>query len=98
MKMIRVADGMLCFGIAVFFGVAIFQDFFLVSVAVTDITYPAYKDIINGTTFKVQVMPDVCTTSTDEGVASTCQCFRSAGKDSTKAYDCIASHRGLPST
>jgi hypothetical protein len=98
MKMIRVADGMLCFGIAVFFGVAIFQDFFLVSVAVTDITYPAYKDIINGTTFKVQVMPDVCSTSTDAGVASTCQCFRSAGKDSTKAYDCIASHRGLPST
>ena len=98
MKLVRVMDGMLCFAISVFFGVAIFQDFFLASVVVTDITYPAYKSIINGTTFAVQVTPDVCRTSTDASVTETCQCFISAGKDATKAYECIGSHGGLPST
>ena len=98
MKWMRVSDGFVCFAIAVFFGVAIFQNFFLTSVAVTDVVYPDYKSIIKGSTSPVPVAPNVCNISSDASVTGPCQCLASAGTDSDKAYMCIESHNGLPST
>ena len=89
---------MLCFAVAVFFGVAVFQDFFLSVVAVTDVIYPAYKDIINGSTFPTPVQPDVCLMSNDTSVHGVCQCLIDAGADSDQAYECIETHKGMPST
>jgi hypothetical protein len=98
MKWVRVADGMLCFAISVFFGVAVFQNFFLSAVAVTDVVYPDYSSIIKGTTAAVPVTPEVCSMSLDASVSGPCQCLVSAGTDTEKAYLCIQSHNGLPST
>jgi hypothetical protein len=89
---------MLCFAISVFFGVAVFQNFFLTVVPITDVIYPDYTTIIQGTTAVVPVAPEVCRLSSDASVTGPCQCLSDAGRDADKAYLCIQSHNGLPST
>ena len=98
MKWVRAIDGMTCFGICVFLGVAVTQPFFLDSVIVTDISNPRYTEIINGTTMAVPVQPDVCIGegSDDATVIPVCSCLTMAGRNETLAGVCLKQHNGLP--
>ena len=98
MKWIRAVDGMMCFGICVFLGVAITQPFFLDSVIVTDISNPRYTEIINGSTSLTAIKPDACLGegADDVTVAPVCQCLTLAGQNETRAGNCLTRHNGLP--
>jgi hypothetical protein len=97
MKWVRGLDGLLCFGFAIFFTIATIQDFYLPSVAVTDIVYPHYKDIIIEN--MKGVAPDVCMgpSKSHPSVAPTCDCLGGAtGADFDTGLGCIRTHHGLP--
>jgi hypothetical protein len=97
-KWVRAIDGMICFGVCVFLGVAVTQPFFLDSLVVTDVANPRYTEIINGSTSTVPVKPDVCIGegSDDVTVAPVCGCLVTAGHNETMAGICLSQHHGLP--
>jgi hypothetical protein len=98
MKWTRGFDGLLCFGFAVFFTIAMVQNFFLPSVIVTDIVYPNYKNII--TENMKGVLPGVCYGPSAEHVSvkPTCICLSrlATGSSFNDGVDCIRQHNGLP--
>jgi hypothetical protein len=98
MKWLRSADGLVCFGFAVFFAVATLQDFFLPSVVVTDVVFADYNGIIANSVAVPRVVADVCVgNAADEpSVASTCACLTQAGTDKITATKCMLTHRSLP--
>jgi hypothetical protein len=93
MKWVRGFDGLLCFGFAVFFTVATLQDFFLPSIAVTDIVYPNYKEII---TSNLAGKPsEACSGNIHPSLTQACTCLNDA-TDFEAGLHCTRVHHGLP--
>jgi hypothetical protein len=93
MKWVRGFDGLLCFGFSVFFAIATLQNFFLPSVAVTDIEYPNYKEIITGNINGEK--SEVCSGEIHPSLTQACMCLSNV-TDFDAGLECTRIHHGLP--
>ena len=94
MKWLRLTDGLMSFGVAAFYGVAIFVHILLPSVPITNLLQADQSDIVSGVLKNPKVYPKFCTdiaTSTEPF----CQCLQT-GVGSEAFNKCFDDYRGLP--
>ena len=91
-------DGLFSFGIAVFYGVAIFIDFMLPSVPITNLSAADHKAIVAASTGNQPVFPAFCATDPElDTKRPLCDCLRlNTASGSESSMQCFMTHNGAP--